>query len=233
MTDETGKQQVVRFAFYKVDPLWRRLPPEQRWGDKEEFARVFTEAATEHLLRSYSTMGTRGDVDFLIWMVAWDLETIRCLSARLLDTGLGRYLTTPFSYLSMTRRSLYVKHHRHEGQEGTRTRIVPGEKKYLFVYPFTKTHEWYQLSQRVRQAMMNEHIVIGHKYPGVKINTTYSYGLDDHEFVVAFEADDPAEFMNCVEELRFADARPYTAIDTPIFTCLRGSIEETLAYLGG
>ena len=35
--------------------------------------------------------------------------------------------------------------------------------------------------------MMDEHITIGHKYPSVKLNTTYSFGLDDQEFVVAFE----------------------------------------------
>lgn len=233
MADETTKQQVVRYAFYKVDPVWRRLPDDERRRGKQEFARVFNDEAERSLVRAYSTMGMRADCDLLVWMVAWDLETIQRISARLLETGLGRYLTTAHSYLAMTRRSIYVKSHRHEGQEGTRTRIVPGEKKYLFVYPFTKTHAWYQLSQRVRQAMMNEHIVIGHKYPSIKINTTYSYGLDDQEFVVAFEADDPAEFLNCVEELRFADARPYTLVDTPIFTCLAGTIDDVLAHLGG
>jgi chlorite dismutase len=233
MTEEKTPQQVIRYAFYHIDPAWRRLPAEEREASRREFVDVINDEGDRNLVRAYSTMGMRGDVDFLVWTVAWDLEAIQQFSCRLLNTRLGAYLTTPHSYLAMTRRSLYVKNHRHEGQEGTRTRIVPGERKYLFVYPFTKTHEWYALSQRVRQAMMNEHIVIGHKYPNIKINTTYSYGLDDHEFVVAFEADDPADFLNCVEELRFADARPYTLVDTPIFTCLSGSVEEVLASIGG
>lgn len=233
MAEERQRQQFVRYAFYQVDPAWRRLGSDERAAGKHEFARVFQEEAERNLVRAYSTVGMRAECDFLIWTVAWDLEDIQRFSARLSCTGLGKYLTIAHSYLAMTRRSLYVKDHHHEGQEGTRTRIVPGERKYLFVYPFVKTHAWYALSQRIRQAMMNEHIVIGHKYPAIKINTTYSYGLDDQEFVVSFEADDPAEFLDCVEELRFVDSRPYTLRDTPIFSCILQPVEQVLSLIGG
>ena len=67
--------------------------------------------------------------------------------------------------------------------------------------------------------MMGEHFRIGHKYPNVKIHTTYSYGLDDQEFVLAFETDDLEDFLNLVEDLRFTETRKYTLRDTPIFTC--------------
>jgi chlorite dismutase len=234
MTQEAPlTRQFVRYAFYHVDPAWRRLSHEEQVAGRTEFASVVNEIAAGQLVRAYSTVGMRGDVDFMVWTVAEDLETIQQCSARLAATGLGRYLTIPHSYLAMTRHSMYVGGHRHADQEGTRTRIVPGRTKYLFVYPFTKTHEWYQLSKRMRQGMMSEHIVIGHKYPHIKINTTYSYGLNDHEFVVSFEADNPAEFLDCVEELRFSDARPYTLVDTPIFTCIIGSIDDVLDTLGG
>jgi chlorite dismutase len=233
VVSESQQSQVVRYAFYQVDPVWRRLPCEERTAGKEEFAKVIEEEAGANLIRTYSTIGTRADCDFLVWTVAWDLETIQRVSSRLSATGLGRYLTIKHSFLAITRRSLYVKEHVHEGQEGTRLRIVPGERKYLFVYPFWKTDEWYQASQRIRQAMMNEHIVLGHKYPNIKINTTYSYGLDDQEFVVSFEGDDPVEFLNLVEEMRFSDARPYTLRDTPIFTCLLQPVGQVLDALGG
>jgi chlorite dismutase len=79
---------------------------------------------------------------------------------------------------------------------------------------------------------MGEHFRIGHKYPNVKIHTTYSYGLDDQEFILAFETDDPENFLNLVEELRFAESRKYTLRDTPTFTCVAvpdfGALLESL-----
>jgi chlorite dismutase len=81
--------------------------------------------------------------------------------------------------------------------------------------------------------MMDEHIEIGHRYPSVKLNTTYSFGLDDQEFVVAFETDKPEDFLDLVMELRMAEASRYTERDTPIFSCIMKSLKETLDTLGG
>jgi chlorite dismutase len=80
--------------------------------------------------------------------------------------------------------------------------------------------------------MMNEHIRVGHKYPSVKITTTYSFGLDDQEFVLGFETDSPADFLDLVMELRESQARPYTERDTPIFTCISGELRGILDSLG-
>jgi chlorite dismutase len=83
-----------------------------------------------------------------------------------------------------------------------------------------------------RQKMMTEHIRIGHEYPRVKLNTTYSFGLDDQEFVVAFESDYPSDFLDLVQRLRESQGSAYTLRDTPIFTCIRTTIDETLQRLG-
>jgi len=144
---------------------------------------------------------------------------------------LGRYLDVPHSYLAMTKHSQYVQEHVHEGQEGRRLRIVPGKKPFLFVYPFVKTRDWYLLPQPERQRIMSEHIAVGHKYPRVKINTTYSFGLDDQDFVVAFEAESPAEFLDLVQDLRETESSKYTVRDTPMYTCRRATIEEILDSL--
>ena len=105
-------------------------------------------------------------------------------------------------------------------------------RPYLFVYPFVKTHEWYQLPMQERQRMMEEHFEVGHKYPEVKVHTSYSFGLDDQEFVLGFETDNPGRFLDLVMELRHAEQRPYTQVDTPIFTCLLKTALETVADLG-
>jgi chlorite dismutase len=175
-------------------------------------------------------LGTRGDADFMLWMVSERLEDFQELHSAVLHTGMGAYLDTPYSFLAMTKRSQYVDKHVHaDGDgEGRRTRIRPTGRKYLFVYPMVKKRPWYRLSAAERQAAMDEHIRVGHEFPRVKINTSYSFGLDDQEFVVAFETDYPADFLDLVEKLRGGDASAYTERETPIFTCVAGSVAEVL-----
>jgi chlorite dismutase len=230
---ESGKRQFVNFYFFKVDAAWRRLPEEERSRGKQEFARVVEDYSGKIIVIPYTTVGIRGDCDFMLWRIGYELELFQEMSSKLLATGLGRYLTSPYSYLSMTKRSIYVDHHVHEGQESRRLHIVPGKSKYIFVYPFVKKREWYLLTKAARQGMMDEHIEIGHKYPSVKLNTTYSFGLDDQEFVVAFETDKPEDFLDLVMELRNAEASRYTERDTPIFSCIMKSLKEMLDTLGG
>ena len=232
MTKANGRQ-FVKYNFYKVDPLWRRLPERERGDGKREFAAVVAECSTHAFIRSYSLIGLRGDADFLLWEASDSLETIQEVATRLWNTNLGAYLTQPYSYLAMTHRSQYVGQHRHAGQEGTSVKIHPGRARYFIVYPFDKTRQWYRLPDSERQRMMNDHFKIGHKYPSVKINTTYSFGLDDQEFVVAFETDSAGDFLDLVMELRSIEGSLYTLRDTPIFTCIHRPIEETLDSLGG
>ena len=233
MSNEQTARQYVRYAFYRVRPEWRARTVDEREQDKQSVAAVFEQQGQRMVvLRTYSTVGTRGDCDFMVWAVSEKLEDLGALATALNTSRLGPFLETPYSYLAMTKRSMYVGEHTHPGQEGTRTRIKPGKAKYLFVYPFWKTRPWYQLPLEERQAMMNEHIRVGHKYPSVKINTAYSFGLDDPEFVVAFETDTPADFLDLVMELRESDASSYTLRDTPIFTCVWMQPGEALDAIG-
>jgi chlorite dismutase len=228
-------RQYIRYLFYKARPTWRLLSPEVR-----EEARLELLAALEPfaqrlpVLRAFSTLGTRADADLVLWMVSERLEDFQELQAAVLGSTMGAHLDTPYSYLAMTRRSQYVDRHEHaDGEgEGRRTRVRPTGRRYLFVYPMVKKRPWYRLSFEERQRAMDEHIRIGHEFPRVKINTSYSFGLDDQEFVVAFETDYPADFLDLVEKLRGGEASAYTERETPIFTCVAGSIAEVLDLLG-
>jgi chlorite dismutase len=230
---EENRRQYVNFAYYKVDAAWRRLPAEERKRGKCEFIDVVKTFEQDMIIIPYSLIGMRGDCDFMLWRIGYDLLRFQEMTAQLLATGLGQYLTTPYSLLSMTKRSVYVDKHVHDDQEGRRLRLTPGQFRYLFVYPFVKNKAWYRLTQHARQGMMNEHIEIGHKYPTVRLNTTYSFGLDDQEFVVAFESDRPDHFLDLVMELRHSEATGYTLRDTPIFTCVHREFPEVLDLLGG
>jgi chlorite dismutase len=231
MSQGTEKRQLVRYLFFKLDPTWRRQNVERQIDQKVEFAETIQEFQARSLLRSYSTMGTRGDTDFMLWQATEDLETLQALETSLYSTRLGAYLSTPFSYLAMTKRSIYdfPDELEHDG----RITVRPQDSKYLFLYPFVKTRSWYKLSYEQRQEMMNEHVRVGRKYPDIRINTSYSFGLDDQEFMVAFEGDDPGEFLDLVMELRESDASAYTLQDTPICTCIQMSLWDVLDSLGG
>lgn len=212
--------QFTHFSFHKLDIRWRRLPAEVRERSKEEARLVLEKFAGRFAVRPYTLTGIRGDADFLLWKIAERVEDFQEFATRFLNTKLGGYLETPYAYLAMTRKSKYVGGHEHEGGHGATAKLEPQGKPYLMVYPFVKTHEWYQLAFEERKRMMGDHFRIGHKYPSVKIHTTYSYGLDDQEFILAFETDQLGDFLNLVEALRFAEARKYTLRDTPVFTCL-------------
>ncbi|MBA2276872.1 MAG: chlorite dismutase family protein [Chloroflexia bacterium] len=231
---QPGRRQYVKFTFFKVQPEWRRLDPSERAAHKAEFVGVTERWAERNLVRCYSTVGTRGDVDFLVWQVSYELSDIQAMTGELLGTALGGWLTTPFSYLSMTKHSLYVEKYAGPGQDKfTRLTLAPGDHRYLFVYPLTKVREWYGLPADERQQAMNEHIAIGRTYSSIKLNTTYSFGLDDQEFVLAFEGDDPGEFLDLVQELRGSVSSAYTLTDVPIFTCAHVTATEMLDLLTG
>ncbi|MDH5626171.1 MAG: chlorite dismutase family protein, partial [Nitrospira sp.] len=171
-TPQTPRRQFVNFVFYKVDPAWRRLPEDERTKGKQEFMQAVEEYTGKVLLVPYSAVGIRGDCDFMLWRISYDLDLFQDMTAKMLASGLGKYLSTPYSYLAMTKRSVYIDGHSHEGQEGKRLTVVPGRGKYIFVYPFLKTREWFLLTKAARQGMMDEHIEVGHRFPSVKLNTT-------------------------------------------------------------
>jgi chlorite dismutase len=230
------QRQFVRFAFYRVRPEWRARSEADRAADRDQVAAIIRDIAARPgvVLRTYSLVGTRGDADFMLWVVSDNLDHFHELSARLNRTRLAAQLESPYHYFAMTKRSMYVERHEHAGSEGKgdRLTVTPAGRKYLFVYPFVKTRTWYRLSQEERQRQMSEHIAMGHRYPSVKINTTYSFGLDDQEFVVAFESDSVADFLDLVQEMRGSEASTHTVRDTPSFTCVAMDVDDMLAACG-
>jgi len=224
-------RQFVNFTFYKARPEWRLLSDAEKQRCREDFVKTVAEFRSSLLIHSYSTVGLRTNVDFMIWRIGYDLEPIQEMTSRLNRTEMAKYIEPSVSFLSMTKRSMYIDKDNPDHVED-RLHIIPGKSQYLFVYPFVKTREWYSRPGEQRQEMMDEHIRIGMKYRSVKLHTTYSFGLDDQEFVVAFETDYPADFLDLVQELRETKASSYTLRDTPMFTCRQRALGECLEALG-
>jgi chlorite dismutase len=219
------ERHFVKYTFLKVDPAWRRLDAGERAEHKREFIAACEDYSSQRLLRAFSTVGTRGDADLLLLTQATNLDRIHEFHVVLAQSGLMKWCETPYSFLALTKESEY--------SDESRLEVRPGKGKYLFVYPFVKTREWYLLDGQERWRIMQEHIRVGREFPSVDLNTSYSFGLDDQEFVVAFETDEPRDFLDLVQRLRTTESSRYTKRDTPTFTCISTSVERALAALDG
>lgn len=225
------QRQLVNFRFYSLDGTFRRLSDADKRLARDEFIALADQRVDGLICLPYSTVGLRGDCDFLLWRICADSDVLQNHTALINKSRLGAYLTSPHSLVSMTKRSMYIDKLDPFHTVESRTHIIPGKRKYLFVYPFVKTRDWYLLPMEARQAVMDEHIKVGNKYPSVKLNTTYSFGLDDQDFVVAFETEEPKDFLDLVMELRETQGSKYTVRDTPIFTCVQMPMEKILDQL--
>jgi chlorite dismutase len=171
--------------------------------------------------------GVRPDTDFFLWKIGERYEDLGELGAALNATPLAGWLETPYNYLATTRASQYTSARKPR-------KVVPKGSPYLVVYPFVKVRPWYALTEEDRQRAMDEHIRIGREeFPGIHNHTTYSFGIDDQEFMTAFECDEPADFMHLMLRLRESEASRYTERDTPIFVGQHMPLREALDRLDG
>jgi chlorite dismutase len=227
--EQTPPGQCMLYTFFKAAPSWLLLGKDDKSRAVADYLSKIDDFARRLTVRTYSTIGIRRDTDFLLWLTAPDMAVLQEMLEGLRRTTLAAHLDNTYTYLAVTRESQYVKAHTDEEAPVT---MQPGQSRYLFVYPFVKTREWYLLPMEERRRMMAEHIRMGHRFPAIRINTAYSFGLDDQDFVVAFEGDDPKEFVTLLMKLRETEASRYTVRDTPQHTCARRPLEEILEALG-
>ena len=194
--------QYVSYRFFKIDPAWRRLPVEEREAGKDAFAEVVEDwAGRMEGLRAYNVSGIRPEADFFLWQITERYDDLLELGAALNGTPLAGWLTTPYSYLATTKPSVYT-----DKKRVRQGKVIPRDAPYLVVYPFVKLRPWYALSFEERAAAMREHAEVGGKFVTVTNHTTYSVGIDDQEFMPAFECEEPADFMHLMLTLRETEA---------------------------
>jgi chlorite dismutase len=212
------QREYTRWAFYRFSESWRALDDRARGGALNELAGALETPVAPHQL-CYSLVGLRADVDFAVWLKTPEgTAPLQEFEHRIRATAAGTHLVLAHNFISMTKPSPYAR--RELDPEREALRAYPDGAPYVFVYPMVKTRPWYALAPEERGRIMREHVAVGHKYPKIRINTTYSYGIDDQEFVVAFEGDDPADFLDLVSDLRYTESSSYTLRDTPMFTCV-------------
>ncbi len=222
---EAERKFYFNFSFFKVDPKWRWMADLAKEESAKEVENVIGNSGIR--FRSYSTLGLRDDADFMFWFAAESVEEIQTAISKLYLTVFGKYITPSHVYLSATRPSIYAK-------TGKVPSFVAGEeaRQYVIVYPFIKTRDWYLLPVQQRQKLMEEHIEVGKSYPQVVLNTTYSFGIHDEDFMLAFETDDLHSFQNLIMDLRGTQVSKYVAVDTPMIVCVKKDIIPLISSLG-
>jgi chlorite dismutase len=216
----------LNFSFFKVDPKWRWLNEIGKEEAAKEFASLVEVAGTKMKVRTYSTVGLREDSDFMIWMISDTIEKTQVMTTKIYTTVLGKYLSPSYVFLSAARPSIYS------------SKVTPGfmtdeqPMKYVIVYPFVKTREWYLLPFEQRKKMMEEHIAVGRKFPQIRLNTTYSFGIDDQDFMLAFETPDLISFQELIMQLRETEVSRYIERDTPMIVCVYKGVEDIVKSLG-
>lgn len=225
MEPNDDEKYYFNFSFFQIDPKWRWMADLAKEESAREVENVIKNSGIK--FRSYSTLGLRSDTDFLFWFAAKSIEEIQKTISKLYLTVFGKYIIPTQTYLSCTRPSIYAR-------KGRIISFVAGNesKKYVIVYPFTKTREWYLLPKEERQNMMDEHIDVSQKYPDVVLNTTYSFGIDDQDFMLAFETDELRDFQDLIMDLRETKVSAYVKVDTPMIPCVKKEIIPLIASLG-
>ncbi|HZC20878.1 MAG TPA: chlorite dismutase family protein [Nitrososphaeraceae archaeon] len=225
-TTTSSSPLYLNFSFFKVDPKWRWLNEIGKEEAAKEFSSLIEVANTKMKVRTYSTLGLRDDAEFLLWMISDSVEKMQILTSKTYSTVLGKYLDLSQMYLSASRPSIYS------------SKVIPGfatdeqPMKYTIVYPFVKSREWYLLPYDDRQKMMDEHIAVGRKFPQIRLNTSYSFGIDDQDFMLAFETNDLMIFQDLIIQLRETQVSKYIVRDTPMIVCIYKGVEDIIKSLG-
>jgi chlorite dismutase len=222
-------ERFVHAWLLSLDLAWRRRAATEREAEIAAFCAAAERSSGRLVQHAYSTIGLRAEGDLLLWRMAERIEEIEETAADLLASGIGQWLSPAISMIGLTRPSQYVK--RPSSQEQS---LFAGERsRYLVAYPFVKSVEWYLTPAEERQEVMKGHMRVGHRFPQVRQLLAYSFGLDDQEFIVAYETDDLVAFQDLVRELRETESRRSTVRDTPIITGIHRPLGKILQQLSG
>ncbi len=214
------------FSFFKIDQKWRWMADLAKEESAKEVQNVIRNSGVK--TRTYSTLGLRDDADILFWFAAKTVEEIQDVVSKLYMTVFGKYIIPSRTYLSCTRPSAYSR------ELPKPMSFVAGNepKKYVVVYPFVKSREWYLLTSQRRQELMDEHIEVSKRYPQISLNTTYSFGIGDQDFMLAFETDNLRDFQDLIMDLRETGVSRFVTSDVPMISCVSMDIVPMISSLG-
>ena len=222
-----NQPQYTSYNLFKMTKAYWSLSPEDKRLVSRDFFSDMEKASDQ--THYYQVYPSRSEYDIMLWhnIKADNTESINVYAAKcmLVVNKYREFFEPSLIFSGITKPSLYSRSTKSKQEiDG----FIAERKPYFVIYPFSKTPDWYMLSREERQVKMNEHIKLGRSFPKISQLLLYSFGIQDQEFVVAYEMDDLHMFSDLVQQLRSTEARIYTLLDTPIITCFNRSIDEML-----
>jgi hydrogen peroxide-dependent heme synthase len=214
------------YTCYAVFKATSRLP-DDRSGLSDEAQGLLDEVLEKDVYTrgTYDLAGYKAEADLMIWWTCPDVDVLQDAFARFRRTGLGRHLEPVWSSIGLHRPAEFNRNH------------IPAyvrredPRRYMCVYPFNRSLEWYLLPDFERRGMLAEHGQMGRDFEDVRANTVAAFGLGDYEWLLAFEADELHRIVDCLRHLRGSSARRHTKLETPFWTGLRKPLAEIVAAL--
>jgi chlorite dismutase len=173
----------------------------------------------------YDVQGLRADADYMFWWIAPTSDDLQEMYARFRRTSLGRASEPVWSVMALHRPAEFNKSHIPAFLAGEEPR------RYLSVYPFVRSYQWYLLDDAERRAMLAEHGMMARDYPDVRANTVACFALNDYEWILAFEADELHRIVDLMRHLRGARARLHTRAEIPFYAGRRKPVRELIDAL--
>src|SRR5690349_455658 len=217
----------IRYTMWSVFRLARPLGDGDRTALADEVQALVDELAGKDVVvrGTYDVAGLRADADLMVWLHAATAEALQEAYGRLRRTALGRHLDPVWSQMALHRPAEFNKSH------------IPAflaeeePRRYVSVYPFVRSYEWYLLPDEERRFMLAEHGKMARDYPDVRANTVAAFALGDYEWMLAFEADELHRIVDLMRELRAATARRHVREEVPFYTGVRKSVAELIQDL--
>jgi hydrogen peroxide-dependent heme synthase len=217
------------YAYYPVfrrTSTWNEMTREDFTAGVGELEQLFEKFADRVSVRGvYSATGFRPDADLFFWWVASSIDDVQDLYVELRRLQISDAIELTHAFLGVTRPAEFNPDHLPSFLKGDPPR------RYVTVYPFVRTEDWYLLPPEERGKLLREHGQMGREFPEVLPNTTSAFGLGDWEWILAFESDDLTKIVDCIRRLREAEARRYTKLDVPFVLGIRTELREALERL--
>jgi hydrogen peroxide-dependent heme synthase len=220
----TGAAETVyaMYPCFKATRAFRGLDLDDAAQEVENLVKAWDEVTVRGV---YSTVGFRADTDLMLWLVASSPDALQDAVVAFGRTRAGRELDVSWTFMGAVKPAEFTADHA--------PAFVKGEppKRYLCAYPFVRTPEWYLLPPDERARLLREHGEIGREFPDVLANTTSAFGINDWEWILAFEADALDRIVDCIRRLRGAEARRFTKEEVPFVTGIRKDVRSAFADL--
>jgi peroxiredoxin len=210
------------YPCFKASPGFRELDADDAGQEVENLFKEWDDVSVRGV---YSTAGFRADTDLMLWLVGPSPDALQDAVVGFGRTEAGRRLGVSWTFMGVVKPAEFTADHAPAFARGEAPR------KYLCVYPFVRTPEWYLLPPEERSALLREHGEIGREFPDVLANTTSAFAINDWEWILAFEADELDRIVGCIRRLREAEARRYTKVEVPFVTGIRKDVRAALADL--